>query len=493
MKQFGTIACSQKSILDDYITVTYLRTRDTDALKGVRSLWIDDHVQLVIHSSRDSFWTDTSRGHKQEFEWTHPLSLAPATDSSANILNALDDNCVLYIFEMCLEMDPFGLCEMSRVCRRFKSITEQISREKFQSFSVCSYINRGPLWLVEDFYRIFGPRIIDVSYEAWDIPDVLIGIVEEYCPNLESFKCSIKHQQSCKKIQQLAQRIKSLHIDWVNYDTFDLSGILDCPNLEALTIDNRKNQKHCLLPSTKLPKLVDLCLVGTPFVDHVMYERFFEQNDQLETLTLSLIQDISFGVEKILNLLPNLRTLIIDDWFDAFQCDDFSCFGRLGSLKALDIASGAGIIDESRILNAIADNNIELEKLHCRLPRVGAGIVVDNVCRIKSLKCLELTCFENKADLWDFAQRLPRLTEFKVCMEDAARAVKFLRHTNNGLDKVSFVFVCKDHMVGCMDLELKTIWTMAKQRGFHLTVDVLPGLQKTPVSFTALEFYFLVC
>lgn len=289
------------------IEVRFLRGQATDTLKPEKQLWIDDRLagrtSVAIRWRYDKFWTDNRLHHTPEL-----AALIPPAHSPRNILNALNDDCLRNILERCVNNDSAALCEVVQVCERIQYIAQEIIRRT----SILSLqTGRVPLPVTENFFRMNGQWMTDVRIGD-DAADVTIGIIEKYCPNLESFRCSITHQQSFKELRLLAQRIKALHIDW-----HFISPIIDCmsgafnqySNLEVLSIHNTSKRSLCF-PTSKMPKLIELRLRNVRVYDEKMFTRFFEQNDQLKTLWLQNVL-IGIGLEAICHLLPNLRALRI--------------------------------------------------------------------------------------------------------------------------------------------------------------------------------------
>lgn len=116
--------------------VEFVRTRATDDLKNVQKLWaedgVDGHVTLIIHWNFDNF-DYINHGNRQKLEPANPLLLAPAADSPKNVLNALNDDGIRYILEMCLKKDPMVVCELARACKRFQYIVQEIVKTKYKS------------------------------------------------------------------------------------------------------------------------------------------------------------------------------------------------------------------------------------------------------------------------------------------------------------------------------------------------------------------------
>lgn len=488
MKQFGTIMSMENDFNGEFFVV-FLRTEATDTLKTQGTVRIDGRKTVTIQWTHDNFWKNYGHWNTSKSKRSRALMVVPDEHSPDNILNALNDDCIRNIIETCI-FDAVGLYELAKVCTRFQYIAQQIFETKYRQHSwfYRTLTFWQPLSLIEDFYRIFGGSIIELDFGQRYNSDIVNGIVDKYCPKLESVKCELNEQQSCKEIRLLANRVKRLHIKWPRYETLDLTGIFDrCTNLEFLSIYNA--DAKLMLPRIKLPSLIHFRVMNAQFGNSVMIKGFFKQNSQLKRLNLHNVC-LSFGMEHILRMLPDLETICFNYTWQDFRCDNYDCFEQLTKLKVLRT-----LIDTNEtlaILNAIARYRIELDSLRFHL--IADSVEIENaVCQMKSLQCLEIECVRGDNDLRRYVQELPELIELKVNIINTANAVEILRHAKDNLGIVTFTITYDDNDTDDMEKRLEDILATAKSRDFLLTVVLLYNLNENelPVSFTLFGKYLL--
>lgn len=468
--------------------VVFLRTADTDQLKRNGTLRINGRKTLSIQWTHDAFWKNKGHWNTLKSKRARSLMHAPDFEAPDNMMNSLNDDCLRHILEECVS-DAVGLYELAKVNTRFQYLARKIFETKYRQhpwfYRTLTFWQ--PLSIIEDFYRIFGKSIIALDFGQRYNSDIINGIIETYCPRLESVKCELSEQPSCKEVQILAQRVKQLHLKWHRLDPLDLTGTFDeSPNLELLSIYNC--DAKLLLPRTKIPKLIDLRLSNAEFGNSVMIKGFFKQNAQLERLKLHNIC-WSIGVEQILTFLTNLESLCIECTWSQFRCGDFNCFGQLKCLTELRIILDAN--DTQRVLNAITVNDIELEVL--RFQVYPDNTDVENiVCNMNSLTCLEIECILSDHELRRYVQELPELRELKVCFITTTKAVQLLRYAKDDLVKVTFTITYDSTEVENMDKKLEDIWTTAQRREIILNVVLLYNLNESeiPVSFRTRKMDF---
>lgn len=512
LKQFGTVMTMKNHMGQSQ--VVFLRTKAIEQMKTKRSLRINTRQTMEIHWAYDDYWMDNSHWNSIESKPTPSLLLAPDADSPQNILNILNDDCLRPIFEICIR-DVTGLCELAKVCTRFEYIVQQMFRAKYRHHHY-SWLYKTPIhkksnsisqnpgansrlsscWqslpLVEDFCRIFGDLIIDFSFGTHDNSDIVNGIIAQYCPNLESFKCSILQRQSLKHIKQLAQHVKQLQIEWQPCNRLDLTVILNhCPHVELLSIgtNSKYGCTNVLLPRKKMPKLIDLRLVGTVFTNNEMIRSFFHQNNQLKRLEVDNI-GLSIGADHILDLLPNLESLHIHALYDMYY-ENINCFGRLKNLKELRFLDYSAHIPY--ILDAIAKSHVELETLTFHV-HVDTVDIVNSVGQMKSLRSLEIGCFHRDHDLTRYVRELPELIELKVNIACLDSALEVLQHAKDGFLDVTFNVNYSCLKIEIMERKLEEIWTAAQLKGFKLTVGhtFIRDENEISVSFSWLDDYFFI-
>lgn len=147
------------------MVITFERSSKTDKLKPVYTLRIKKG-KLILK------WT-TDHHFNERF----PLfpGLIPQRESSKNILNALNDDCVRGIL---LKLGEIDLHTVRDVCQRFETIAKSITPKHIRITSD----NRTPLWKLENTLETFGPSIQTAYIAArYCSPTIVVGLLSRYC------------------------------------------------------------------------------------------------------------------------------------------------------------------------------------------------------------------------------------------------------------------------------------------------------------------------
>ena len=322
------------------------------------------------------------------------LHQPPDQQSPDNIVNCLCDDVLYNIFE-----DPsfnsMQLFAIGSVCTRFNHIVMNIFKRKYKgTITLRNEIpHNAPLWLVEQYFRMFGPliSIIDthIPTSASGLrSNVIFALVTKYCVNISRMNGVVTDCMpatfECPKLHYLDMSIAQTHclppveaffmrhsqlkaFRFCNqYSTFDIAKILrHLRNLETLTVFNGVR------------------------LDDVTY---FEQMEQLETL--HLIGTPMKVAVRILDTIADgnaqLKTLVLENAAKDIVAD-FTRWRQLTSLKSVEL-SHVHYDSEERILNALVGGKVQLERLKVHnIGYIDHNPLVNQICQMQSVKYLSIT------------------------------------------------------------------------------------------------------
>lgn len=219
--------------------------------------------------------------------------MAPVEDSPQNIINALNDDCLLHIFT---ELSVRDLYTVANVCQRFESIAKHAFRIKYsqQGRSPMTDLYEGgiiTLFQIELFLQTFGTEIRTFSVSKYKEKlniDILLRMCVEWCPKIEVLSLAADWSACLKKsMSGLMPRLKKLTFDVYHFNGQYSMGDLfvgDWP-LEKLEFIGLPDWETTTI---RMPKLTDLHL--TAHSDHLTVKhvkQILSRNAQIRTVRLT--------------------------------------------------------------------------------------------------------------------------------------------------------------------------------------------------------------
>lgn len=336
----------------------------------------------------------------------------PVSNSPHNILNILDNDCLRTIFkDPCLNLWDF--VEIADASLRFTGLAEAIFPIKFKkpNDQLERYACGKELPQVDSFFRHFGAHLHTIDLQKFPFEDIIAGLLQNHCGNLKELRMNYLEPQTMIQIRQLLGQLQKLTIFCKDQD---LSNLFPANSLlEQLELFSSIDQLS--LPQMHFPHLVD-CRVNEVFFDNLlMAEPFFALNTQIRQLHIQQCL-IEFGIEYILQYLPQLEQLILNDndHPDTDQSEFIDIFGQLKCLQTLCIRNESIPIDA--ILHQIVMKQISLKCLILKDIENGHHLI-DTICRIKSIRFLDIggyQCEINDNHLLHLAKQLTQLEEIKI-------------------------------------------------------------------------------
>lgn len=345
------------------------------------------------------------------------LAPAPHRQSPHHILNILCDDVLLAIFE-----SPFfnlkQLVSIANVCQRFHRIAGQVFRRKYTG-NIGEIKHNAPIWFGDAVLRTFGEFIstIDIIH---DCGSITMRSITNYCKNIEEILCS-----------------KRLCLE-------------------------------CILTPRECPKLVNLHLSNMLFNDVQSIEAFFTMNPQIEELTLKNVE-MTFGIGHILHHLPNLKALNLKVAISKANWDGLACFEMLTKLKSLQLQY-FGYERIQRIVNAMVDGNVELERFESNGIHGDNFKLVDSICQMKSIKCIEIYAIDDES-LSRLTENLKHLSEIHIQRSDVTlTGIRHALEQSKSLTKARFHTQPADNAV--LHSEIITIDEMRKNQFIDLQIRI---------------------
>lgn len=489
LSQFGTIMNIENGYRGE-LWVVYHRSAAVDRLKAKSRLPIDGRKSMTIEWGYDGRWRLHSGWTAAKLKRTgtkQRRSLAtaaapPAQTDAGHMLNALNDDCIRSIVEASVS-EAVGLVEVAKVCTRFRYIARQVFDAKYRSEPSFyrTLVSRQPLSLIAAFFRIFGASIKTLDFGQRYNGDTINGIVDQHCPQLECMQCELTQPQTRAALRRLAGRIKRMFVKCAGSTCLDLSDTFDASaptELLSVCIGSR-----LVLPAATLARLTDVRIKDADLYNTAKLKAFFRHNGQLEHLRLRNI-GISVGIEHIVQLLPNLRSISLCFRWPPMQCNDYECFGRLRQLRSVHVRLEAPQVRQ--IIDTLVKRGTQLEQLRFCIGQADVA-TQDAIGEIQSLQVLQVDCLRGGGsggdDLLRFVQRVQsNLRQLKVTMVSSNAAMSLVRLASDRLAELAFVIAHERYKaVGLLDDKLAAIRCIAQQKDIRLTVVMLYEFSETEI------------
>lgn len=318
---------------------------------------------------------------------------SPDQNSPDHILNALDDDCLMEIFEQLPVRDLYA---MAWVCKRFRPIAVRAyhSRYKNESFDWAdvdaeyggSRLNSVSLSVFVDFLRIFGPTSVNVP--ACFSESVTLGAIAEYCPNLKELKCNKRKPDfrldpdAFAFLRPILPKLRKIAIPAASI--LDICGDVDW-QLEELGIDLSGYK----IPKIKSPRLIKLSLFGgyrcsTRHNAQSIF-KFLARNGQLKVLELGNCTFSWAQWCKLSECLPHLETLSFD------KCTIENYDDRVPGILPCLTACKYDDCELRHFVELVRGAPLERFRLFGLVDeRDDERIIMDSICRMTSLTSLYL-------------------------------------------------------------------------------------------------------
>lgn len=412
-----------------------------------RQIVIDDN-EITIERPPDRSFQKEYIPMTEAIEVAEILLQAPDEDSSNNILNALNDDCLLEIFQRLPKLD---LWSVAGVCKRFNTIAKRRFALKYQEFRFCCPPEYGykryTLAQVENCLQKFGSLITLISQNDFEnyldcTTDIVLGMIIEYCNKLdEIIICNISNPlEEFNNISTFFARLKKLVI-YNGYKINESKQIYRLigqygSNIEELMLDKMKvssNEDFLHLSQLMNLKKLTLDFGGKPIAR--LMQAFSSKNVPIEDLVIN--GEIDDNAIKYISSMKNISVLDITiSLSQPMITTDFVQLGQLKNLKKLTLNfMGKPIV---HLMQALSSKNVPIEKLDVRNCKIDNN-AVKYICQMKNITKLMLNYVSGLVDnhLIEITQHLPNLEEiFIYPSEDSAISkigIKNMLKTRNKL------------------------------------------------------------
>lgn len=237
-----------------------------------------------------------------------------AKDSSKNIFNTINDDCLREIFRKIQHFVDFY--SIVNVCKRFNNIGMEIFslkiKRKIFSMHALSVNDDVTLLQLENFLTVFGTSV-HAAYLNFDelnidnTPDAInlaLKLFNNHCKNLRSLHICIKNNENkinLFEIRSVLPMLTYLKIG-LHRDVNTLDALTDfisaCCRLETMIIVCGWNFT-LILPEITFPRLVKFKL---PNYEYTNLDRFLKHNTQLEKINCWGLHHCRFIGLNMLNL-----------------------------------------------------------------------------------------------------------------------------------------------------------------------------------------------
>lgn len=339
---------------------------------------------------------------------------APAQDSPHNIINALNDDCLLHILA---ELDANDLTNVAKTCRRLNGIAEEMFKSKFsrhgRSLWTSLRENRleWSLFEIESCIQTFGHEIrsLEIDYFCEPKPELLFRMCVEYCPKIECIDliCPKWNAGLSNELRRLLPRLKQLRLDmlldepWAPNDLF-----VGDWQLEVLEL--RVNIDWTAI-TIQLPKLTQLLLRDSDELTEEIINQCILGNPQLCKLALNQFSINASILNRFPTYLPNLQELAFNGCVgDLYVQPTLPDWHRFQTLKSLHLGWNDDFSAEI-ILAALIAGEVALENLALRV--IDDNLLTEYITALNHLKTLRFDDGDVAAlDIYRFARDMSELS-----------------------------------------------------------------------------------
>lgn len=312
---------------------------------------VDDRInreqhQIILDEKTFSFRSngfqpyDDSLEYRQKKTHTDPmLEIAPDADSPQNILNVLNDYCLLDIFHLLKLPD---LLAVANVCQRFKRIAMKVYRSKYKIRTnvVDDLINQNrestPISLarIELLLRTFGPEVSAFDVDGSKNTLILLAMCSEYCTKLQYLRANVDFSSTpygyLRRILphlnhlelSLSYPVGGLFVGEWPLETLYL--FINDPDVEATIILN--------LPRLRVLSVWSYC---TELTEQLLAQ-LLSRMSQLQKLRITVPDINSRALHRLPQYLPNVQEIALEQCeFNGEWESSIVEWGELRSLQSL--------------------------------------------------------------------------------------------------------------------------------------------------------------
>lgn len=205
-----------------------------------------------------------------------------------NIKNSttLNDDCLFEVFK---HLDLVDMPAVKLTCKRFNNLANEVIRKKLKhqmspAFNTEQHM-RSEMWHLENQLKAYGDMMTEVAVDNHDHASrVIIGMVQEYCPNVEVLACYVSSNE---------------------YGWHAFRGFF-CVNYTITTMKICGRDSHVTMPQVTLPYLTGLSVSNVRLFNEPPSDMFFQINNRIQSLT---IDESAVETNVAISPLRHLREL----------------------------------------------------------------------------------------------------------------------------------------------------------------------------------------
>lgn len=410
--KFGSIADIDMQRDNCVSNITYIRHSSVEALKTIESVEIGDGRLVKINSWDDCPSTDEKEDKLQPTPIPEPISIPPI-DESQNILNVLNVYCLEEILRHC---SPNGenLMEIAKISLQWRQLAFRYFLKKFHEKATFfkRHLVGKPIHYIEEFFQTFGKwmtvvKVNRVDHDHFYSPDIMVGIILKYCPNITALKCRITQPTTIPMARKLIDRLKHLHITLGGTNVMDLRQMIG-PNAKLQTLFIKDDRcKRIILPVRSLLTLTKIGFRIRKNSPPIEFGMFFDKNPQ--------INEIDMRSNHLATILLHARNVESLSYTCPKQSMEFISFQPLLRLRSLKLgARSLNNINIIHMLDGIVANRIPLERLSIKDIYFYDRRMMGYISSMPTLRSLRLSQIQFNRQLVQFARHLRRLDEIIV-------------------------------------------------------------------------------
>lgn len=292
---------------------------------------------------------------------SRPRFKVSTADSPCNILDKLNEHCLMEIFEYLSVPD---LCAVGNVCSDFRAVAKKV-------FSIQCPIVRTNFTRNWSLFRLFGPEIktIQVNFRFNDevVDNRILDLMATYCsePSCALNKITISNWkikgEFVERLKLIFSRIQVLEVfDAPNNGTVAqlLSNCNELIDLRLTGVDFGGISKIVF------PKLETMYIAMTPGLNDYMINRFSESHPHLKELTIDSWTG-KLTPKAFRNLGLNLRKVHLIGVIDISTTYVDSMLKHLKRLKNLkSLGLNCLSLSADTVFNVLIEEDLPVEELH---------------------------------------------------------------------------------------------------------------------------------
>lgn len=361
-------------------------------------------------------------------------SQQPPTTQVNDPSTSLDssDECWRKIFEY---LDVEQLCQMANVCKRFRTIAEQVVGEKHRKITFEGYSCKQA-----EFRRAmckFGSLLtsIDAANGFFETGEHLdMQAVIKYCPNLEQLAVQ-GVTIICDEVKPLFSRLKSIWLIMCDFIGNKNDLFTNCPQLEDFMFEAKE---PCGFVAKKFPNLKDLRF-DCNYPGYVTFFPLIRLNPQVKRLHI-MAEPEDIYINAVTTVMKQLEQLIIQPGYMASTPEIQTRKGllELSKLKTLTaLILNAGYETYAKLVGPLMDSfakqKVPIEHIDLTYFEINAKDI-RSMAKLKTIKDLILHEVKHvsDADLIFVVNELPLLINLQLYFENATKA----KLTVDGLAKM---------------------------------------------------------